>query len=323
MAFPDAFHFLRRPDAAAARLWAGASQPLRAALLMIAASAAFSLMGGLIRLASATLPVLEVVFFRNFFAVLLFAPLFWRHGFALLKTDRLALLTLRGAIGLVGMTAGFAGVTMIPLAEATALNFTAPLFATVLAVIILGERIRLHRGAALVLGFVGMLVVLRPGFGPETGASASDMVYLGVSVGAALSTLSALAIAVSVLIVKRLTTTETPEAIALWMVLMMTPASLALAALDWVWPSAEALFWMACLAGAGTAGHLCFTRACKIADIGQIQPLEFVKLPLSAAIGYFAFGEAPSATVWIGGALIFAAAAIITHREAVLARRGR
>ena len=246
--------------------------------------------------------------------MLLFAPLFWRRGLSALRTTRLDLYLWRAGIGLAAMTAGFAGVTLIPLAEATALNFTAPLFATLLAVLALGERIRLHRTTALIVGFAGMLAILRPGFGGGD---------FGVSLGAALSVASALGIAVSTLIVKRLTETEPPEAIALWMVVMLTPGSLIPALWVWTWPSLETFVWLGCLAGAGTLGHLCFTRACAIAEITQIQPLEFVKLPIAAAIGYFVFAEAPTLWLWIGGALIFASAAIITHREAVLARRAQ
>ena len=282
---------------------------------MAAAAAMFSTMGAFIRLASAHMHVLEVVFFRNMLAVVMFLPLILRRGPALLHTQRLGLYGLRAAIGMVAMIAGFASVTLIPLAEATALNFTAPLFATVLAVLLLGERIRLHRTGALVAGFLGVLIVLQPGVGAESGAL--------LSVGAGLALLSAISIAVSTLMVKRLTSTEAPEAIALWMVVMMAPATLIPALFVWTWPTWEGMFWLICLAAAGTLAHLCWTRACAIAELSQIQPIEFVKLPFAGVIGYLAFGEAPTIWVWIGGGAIFASTAYITHREARLARDHR
>ncbi|MBX2856642.1 MAG: DMT family transporter [Rhodobacteraceae bacterium] len=296
-------------------LWIGAPPPIRAAILMAAAAAMFSTMGAFIRLASAHLHVLEVVFFRNMLSVLMFAPLLYYRGPALLRTKRLGLYGRRAVVGMVAMIAGFASVTLIPLAEATALNFTAPLFVTVLAVFVLGERIRLHRTGALVIGFLGVLVVLQPGLGGGAGAL--------LSLGAGLALLSAVCIAISSLMVKRLTSTEPPEAIALWMVVMMTPATLIPALFVWSWPSWEGMFWLICLAAAGTLAHLCWTRACAIAELSQIQPIEFVKLPFAGLIGYLVFGEAPTIWVWLGGGAIFASTAYITHREAQLARSHR
>ena len=290
---------------------------------MAAAAAMFSTMGAFIRLASAHMHVLEVVFFRNFLAVAMFTPLLYRRGIGLLHTQRIGLYGARAAIGMVAMIAGFASVTLIPLAEATALNFTAPLFATVLAVLILGERIRLHRTGALIIGFAGVLVVLQPGLEPglehEVGGGADAF----LSIGAGLALISAVCIAISTLMVKRLTKTEPPEAIALWMVVMMAPATLIPALFVWSWPSWEGMLWLICLAAAGTVAHLCWTRACAIAELSQIQPIEFVKLPFAGVIGYFAFGEAPTIWVWIGGGAIFASTAYITHREARLARNHR
>ncbi len=275
----------------------------RAALLMTAAMALFAAMAVLVRAASETLPTLEVVFFRVFFGLLAFAPLIARRGPALLRTRRIGAHAARAAIGAVAMTSGFLALALIPIAEATALGFTAPLFATLGAVLALGERIRAHRIAALGIGFVGALVVLRPGFE-------------AVSLGAALALLSALAIAVSTLIVKRLIETEPAEAVAIWLMVLMTPLTLVPALFVWVWPTPSELLLLGALAACGSAAHLCWTRAWTLAEIGALQPLEFLKLPLTAAAGWALFGETPGLAVWLGGALIFAGAAYIAHREA-------
>ncbi|WP_193172311.1 DMT family transporter [Nisaea nitritireducens] len=282
--------------------------PVRATLLMSAAMVFFTSMGIFIRLASENLHVLEVVFFRNFLAVVLMAPWIMGYGFSALKTDKYSLYSLRAVINLVAMAAGFAAITMIPLAEATALGFTAPLFATIGAVLVLGEVIRARRVAALAAGFVGMLLVLRPGME-------------AMSVGALLALGNAFGIAITALVVKKLTATERPEAIVLWMVLLQSPLSLVPALFVWTWPDPMTWLWLFCLAGAGTAGHVCWTRACGLAEITQLQPLEFIKLPLIAVMGFLLFGEEPTVWVWLGGAVIFCSTAYISHREAVLARR--
>lgn len=282
-------------------------QSVRASLLMLAAMCFFTSMTVFIRLSAEGVPSLEVVFFRNFLALLLLLPWILRQGPGVLKTKRHGLYWLRATINFVAMAAGFTAFTLIPLTEATALGFTAPLFATIGAVLVLGEVIRVRRIAALLAGFAGMLVILRPGFE-------------SISFGAALALLNAAGLAMTALVVKKLTATERPEAIVIWMVLIQSPLSLVPALFVWVWPSPETLFWLFCLAGAGTLGHLCWTKACAMAEITQLQPFEFVKLPLIAIAGFVLFSEVPTLWVWIGGAVIFASTAYITHREAAVGR---
>lgn len=275
---------------------------------MMAAMGLFSLMGVFIKLAAETLHVFQIVFFRNAFAILILTPIVMRIGASSLDTPRLGLHALRAGIGFCAMTAGFASVTMISLAEATALNFTAPLFATLGAVLFLGERIGAHRSGALAVGFLGAAYVLQLGAAP-------------VSLGAALALLSAFLIAVSTLIVKRLTSTDRPEAIALWMVVLQTPAAALPASMVWTWPSIDVVLWLFCLAGAGSAAHLCWTRAMSLAQISQLQPLEFTKLPISALLGFVIFLETPTLETFLGGAAIMAATVYITQREIRLGRR--
>jgi drug/metabolite transporter (DMT)-like permease len=281
---------------------------LQAAALAGTAMFFFAMMSVLIRQATLELHPLEVVFFRNFFALLIMLPWLARHGIGVLRTDRLGLYLLRSGIGIVGMTAGFWALTLIPLAQATALSFTAPLFATAGAALILGEVVRMRRWSAVVVGFLGTLVVVRPGL--ET-----------LSPGALLSLVGALHMAVSALIVKSLTRTERAETVVLYMVLLQSPLALLPALFVWQMPSAAGFLWLFLLAGAGTLGHLCFTRAYALAEVTQLQPFEFIRLPLVACLGFLFFAQVPTPWTWAGGAIIFASTAYITHRETRLARR--
>ena len=275
---------------------------------MLGAMVLFSTMGVFIKLSSVQLDPLEVVFFRNFLALVLMLPWIIKQGPAVFKSERKKLYTARAIFNVVGMAAGFTALTLIPLAEATALSFTAPLFATIGAALILGEIVRKRRVIAIVFGFIGMLIILRPGI--ET-----------ISPGALLAIANAITIAITVLIVKKLTTTERPATIVAYMALLQTPMAFIPAVFYWEWPNLITWLWLFCLAGAGTAGHLMYTKAIELAEVSQLQPLDFIRLPIIAFLGYVFFSEEPTIWIWIGGAVIFLATAYVTHREATIAKR--
>ena len=285
-----------------------ASPALRAAAMMVGAMIFFGMMSTFIRLASAQLHAFEIVFFRNFLAVLIMLPWVMRHGLGSMRTNRFGLLSLRAVLNVSAMLAGFTALTLIPLAEATALSFTAPLFATVGAALILGETVRARRIAAVLIGFAGTMIVLRPG-------------VEAITPGALLAIFNAFLLAMTLLVVKVLTRTERPESVVIYMVLLQSPMALVPALFVWQWPEPLTWLWLFALACAGTAGHILFTRAMAIAEVTQVQPFEFIRLPLIAVIAYLLFDEVPTVWTWLGGAVIFAATAYITHREAVAARR--
>ena len=248
---------------------------------MLGAMILFSTMGVFIKLASSQLHPLEVVFFRNFLALFFLTPWIFHQRATVLKSNRKKLYTLRAVFNVVGMAAGFTALTLIPLAEATALSFTAPLFATLGAVLILGEIVRQRRIIAIFFGFVGMLIILRPGIE-------------AVSPGALLAIANAITIAITVLIVKKLTTTEKPITIVAYMALLQTPMALIPALFYWEWPSLITWTWLFCLAGAGTIGHLMYTKAIQLAEVSQLQPIDFVRLPIIALFGYCLLYTSPS-----------------------------
>lgn len=290
--------------------WARLPGAVRATCLMLLAMAFFTSMSVFIRLSAEDLHALVVVFWRNFLAVVLLLPWLVRRGRFAMRTRRLPLIAARSVVNVVGMAAGFTAITLIPLAQATSLGFTAPLWTTLGAVLVLGEVIRMRRMAALLAGFVGVLIVLRPGFEE-------------LSTGALLALTNAFLLAITTLIVKRLTTTEHPEAIVAWMVILQSPLALVPALFVWDWPSLAGWGWLFALAGAGTIGHVCWTRAVQLGEVSQLQPLEFTKLPLVALLAFLVFSEVPTAWTWIGGTLIFAATGYISLREAQLARERR
>lgn len=301
---------LRRPLARAVATYNGLPSIAGAAIEATIATMLFAAMSLLIRQASHELHALEIVFFRNFLAVAWMTPWLMRVGVRGLRTQRFGAYALRAGLGIVGMTAAFTSYTLIPLADATALTFTAPLFAAVIAALFLGEVIRIRRWTAIFVGFIGTMIVLRPG---------ADAIQLG----SLLALINAVTMAIGNLLIKSLSRTEPTERVVTYMVVLLTPLSLVPALFVWQWPTPMTLFWLFLLAGCGTAGHWCLTRSYIKADVSFIMPFDFLRLPFTALFAYLVFAEAPTIYTWIGGAVIFSSTFYIVMRERKLAREGR
>ena len=283
---------------------------LQASLMMLLALLMFTIMGISIRLSSEQVHVLEVVFFRNALAIIIMAPLLFRMGRDSIRMQRPGLYYGRAVINFCGMLCGFTAVTLIPLAEMTALSFTGPIFVTIGAAMFLGEVIRIRRMVAIGFGFVGAMIILRPGFAD-------------ISIGTMLALASALSIAGASLVVKKMTETESATAIVFWMAMMQAPIALVPMLFVWEMPTAQTWLWLWIMALAGTAAHVLFTRACSMVEITSLQPLEFAKLPFAVILAWLVFDELPDMFIWIGGAIIFSSTAYITRREAIARKAER
>jgi drug/metabolite transporter (DMT)-like permease len=279
------------------------------AIYMSLAALCFTVMNVLIREAATELHPLQIAFLRNIFALTAMLPWLWHVGFEGLRTRRLGMQLLRGSISFVAMALWFTSVTLLPLAEAVALNFTLPLFVTAGAALILSERVGIRRWIATAVGFLGTLVILRPGF---------EVVTL-VSV---LPIFAALAMAATSLIVKSLSGTENPNAIVFYMNALLTPISFVPALFVWTWPSGYVWGLTAILGLLAMIAHMFFTRAYRHAEASAIMPLEYLRLPLIAIIAYILYMEIPDGWTWAGAAIIVGSAIYIAHRESrVLGQR--
>ncbi len=278
------------------------SQQLQAMLYMIAAACLFSIMVTSIRHVSVEVNSFIVVFFRNLFGIIIVAPIIARHGFGFLRTSVPRLYGWRTVLGLGSMFLWFYGITVTPVAEAVALSFTAPLFVTVVAVLILGEKVGLPRWLATIIGFGGTVLVLRPGFAE-------------VTQGHIMLIVSSILMGASIVTIKMLSATEPPGRIVAYMVILFTPVSFLPALYVWEWPSWNAMFWLLVVGGAGTMAHMMFARALSKADASAVMPLDFMRLPLTAIIAYLAFSEVPDVFTFIGGAVIFVSSVYIAQRE--------
>ena len=245
---------------------------------------------------------MQISFFRALFGFVVLAPVFLRHGLGPLRTRRLGLHALRGLLNAGAMISLFIALGLIPLAKFAALVFTAPLFVTVLALVFMGERIRGRRIGALVFGYAGTLLILRPG------AGALDLGSLVVLAGAA-------SWALAMIVMKILARTESSLTATLYYGVFVTPIAFLVALPVWQTPIGGQWLWLAAIGTLGSLFQFCLSQALKEADATALMPLDFTKLIWSAVIGYLIFAEVPTVWTWTGGMMIFAAATYISYRE--------
>lgn len=280
---------------------------LRGPLLMLAAATVLTCMHATVRHVSADMHPFEITFFRNLFGLAAILPLAIRAGPSSFRSRQPRLQLLRTAFGLVAMLAWFYGLSVVPIAEATALSFTAVIFGSVGAALVLGERMRLRRWSAVAVGFLGVLVILRPGLGAFNPAA---LVVL----------LSSVCWASALLTVKRLSSTDSVVCIVTWNSVLLTALSLPVAIPVWATPTTEQLGWLLLIGVLATLGHLAMTSAFKSAEATVVFPVDYTRLIWASIIGYFAFGEVPDVWTWVGGTVIFASTTYIAYREAALRR---
>ncbi|MGY6517339.1 MAG: DMT family transporter [Lysobacteraceae bacterium] len=288
-------------DRAARDIW-------KAIGLMAASAGLFGIMAVSIRLASEQLHPFEIAFFRNVFGFAFALPLLLRHGPGLLATAKLPLYFTRCLIGIASMLAGFWAIVNLPLAQAIALSYSTPLFVTILAVLMLGEMVRARRWSAVIVGFLGVLVILRPFGGDFT---------FGMLVAVFAAMMSA-AVAISI---KFLSRTEHPDAIVVYTSLLWIPMSLVPALFVWETPIGITWLWIVLAGALGTAGHMCWTRAFRLGDASMLTPVSFLQLPVVAVLAWLLFGEGIDRWTAIGAGIVFGANAYIAHRESRLARQ--
>jgi drug/metabolite transporter (DMT)-like permease len=280
----------------------------RGILWALFAMVAFATVPIAVRFITPHLPAAEAVMLRNFLAVGLMIPWALAVGWRGLKPKRFDLHLLRGTFNGTGMILWFWGLGLIPIADAVALQYTLPLFALLLAVMFLGERVGPRRVGAMVVGFMGALIVIRPGFAE---VSLATVAVLG----------SAALYAATLVVMRCQSQNDTPMTIMFWSNLFMGLIAVIPAALVWVTPPAEVLPWLLFLTCGGWIAHFSLTKALVTIDAKTAAPLDYLRLPIVAIAAYPLFGEFPDALTWTGAAIIAAATTYIAHRDARLARQ--
>jgi len=276
--------------------------------LMLLAALGFSFMNVLIRWTSGELHPFQIAFFRNLFGLVFMLPWLIKFGYRSFKTERLPLFITRSLLGLFSMFCYFWAISVLPLAKAVALSFTVPLFVTIGAAIFLKEEVNWRRWAAVLVGFAGTLIILRPSVDGDVFAS---LVVIASSV----------TMAASVLIIKSLSRTEDTNVIVMYMVLLMTPLSLPVAMTVWQWPTLETWLLVMLMGFLGSFAHLMFTHSLKMSDVTIVMPFDFARLPFIIVLAWLIFNQSVDQWTLIGAAIVFASGVYIARREAQLNKR--
>ena len=286
----------------ASTFWNRQTPVMRGIVLMCLSTVAFSIMHGLVRFVSEVLPPFQIAFFRNFFGLAFLLPLLMRSRFAVLRTKQIGLHALRGVINMAAMLMFFTALSISPIAKVTALGFTAPIFMAIFAVIVLGERFRIYRWSAIFFGFMGMLIILRPGL-------------VVIDTGALLVIGSAVLWAVAMIIIKIQSRTESSLTIVAYMGIFLGVFSIAPAL--WVWQPFElqTLGLMVLIGLFGSIAQMAISESLKETDPTALMPFDFLKLIWTAMIGAWFFAEIPDMFTWIGATVIFSSGLFIALRE--------
>ncbi len=281
-----------------------------ALLLAILATAIFAGMHALVRHLSGGLHPFEIAFFRSIFGLVAIAPLMWRVGPSVLVSRNPRLLAVRGLVGGLSLMTWFYGLSIVPIATATALSFTSVIFASIGAAIFLKERMRLRRWTAVIFGFAGVLIIVRPGFAV-------------FDAGSLLIVLAAILWGIGIVLVKTIARTDETVTIVAWTAVWLIVATAVPAWFVWITPTWTQLAWLLLIGTLGTVGTFAWTQALKTADASLVIPTDFTRLVWAGAIGFIAFGEIPDRWMWIGAVLIIGSTLYIGLREAKLSKQGK
>lgn len=242
---------------------------------------------------SDTMNTFEILFFRSLVALSIILLVIIRTGWAPLRTRHLSLHVLRNVFHYGGQFGWFLGISLLPLATVFAIEFTIPIWAALLAVIFLGERMNLGRSVALASGIIGVLIILRPG---------AEIVEVGSLVVLAAS----FCYAVNYIYTKKISAFDTPIAVVFYMNLVQLPLGLVPAIFLWVPPTVADIPWIILVGVTGLSAHYCLTRAFALADATLMLPIDFIRLPLAAVIGFIFYQEGIEIALFIGAIIIFA-----------------
>ena len=241
-------------------------------------------------------------FFRFFLGLVIILPYIVKNKDTVLKTTHLKQHFLRAILGLPAMLIYFSALVLLPIEKLTAISFVVPLIVTILAVFFLGEKIYIYRTLALILGFSGMLVIIRPGF-------------VDISIGVYMVLFSALLWSVNIIITKKISKDDSAITILAYQSIFMSLLSFFIVLFFWEMPSIKTFFYLILAAMCGTVLHLTLNHAFKLVDVSMTQPYSFLNLVFASIIGYFVFDEMPDLYTWIGALIIFTGVLIISYRE--------
>ena len=280
----------------------------RGMLLMVASGLCFVSVAVLVRWVGTSLSAPQAAFIRYLFGTLMLAPVFISLARREAQVNALGMVVVRGVVHALAVILWFFAMARIPMAEVTAIGYLTPVVVTVAAAVFLGERLQARRLIAVAIGFIGVLVILRPGF--QT-----------LSVGQLAQLATTPLFAASFILTKKLTDTDSNTVIVAVLSLVCTLTLIVPAALNWSPVSLREYGLLFLTAGFATLGHFFLTHAFRCAPIAALQPVTYLQLIWATVLGVMLFGDAIDFYVVLGGAILVVSTSYIAHRESVLAER--
>ncbi len=278
------------------------SKNIKAVLLALIASFCAVLMSVFLKLAQQDSNVFTIGFLRFFFGFLIIFPFILKTKFKIYKTNNLKLHISRSVINVPMMILGFAALMYIPLEQIKAIGFLSPILVVILSIIILKERIYLIRTFSLILGFIGTLIIIRPGI-------------IEINIGVYMVLASGLLWSIVIIITKFMSKTDSALTILTYQYTFVSLFTFPLAIFYWIAPGIYSIFYSFLAAIVGTILHLCINNAYKLADLSVIQPVWFTQLLFSSIFGIILFNNMPDFFTYFGGTIVFISVLIITYRE--------
>ena len=275
---------------------------IKAVLLTISASFFAVLMEALIKAAQYDSNVYTIGFFRFFFGFLIILPYLVTKKFNTYKTKNLKFYIIRGAFNIPVMILGFGALVYVPLEQFKAMHFLSPIIVVLLSFIIFREQIYRFRIFALIIGFLGMLIIVRPG-------------YVDFNIGTIMILVSLTFWSFIIILSKFVSKDDSPITMVTYQYTLMTIFAFPLAIYFWQMPSLISILLVFIAAASGTILHLCLGLAYKYADLSVTQPIWFTGLIFGSGFGYFVFNEIPDFWTWIGGIVVFSSVLVITYFE--------
>ncbi len=271
-------------------------------ILVIISTLSAAVMGSCVKYLSDDINSFMICFYRTLFGLLLILPFVVKNNFQALKSKNIKLQFTRSMINVISMICWFSALGIIPLEKATALGFTTPLFTTILAVILLNEVIRFHRTAALFIGLIGILIIIRPG-------------YIPLEYATFLMLIASLSFSFVQIFVKQLSGIDSNLTIIFYHLAFMTPVLFVIALFFWEPITFNNILIFIIMGAAGLIAHWCMNQSLKLSETTFVMPLQFTKLIWASLIGIYIFAEKPDFWTWIGGIVIFVSVVYITYRE--------
>lgn len=274
---------------------------IRAIAFMMVGGLSMVLMQASVKLLSDALHPFVITLFRALLVFIIILPILLWNGLSTVKTSSVKLQVIRGGVGGVCMLCMFTGFSLVSLPEATSLLFTVPIFATILSVMFLSERVGIKRWGAIFLGFAGILVITRPD--------------ISLNLGHLLLLSAAILWSISIVIAKKLTEKDTIISITFWQAMGCVPLALIASLFVWETPTLIQLLYLLGIAGLGTLGHALVYASLKLGKVSFLLPLDYIRIIWSTLLGFLLFGSLPTLYLYAGTFLIISATAFISYRE--------